>query len=473
MDSKPIPRFVNYNLVFLGVVLVLIFLTVLSYNRFNESRESARLVNQSYLVKLRIVEAFGLLRDAEAGQRGHILTKDSVFLVQVRSAEQLMARLIKDLDSLVVDSAQDANLEKYKSLLLARMARLNTVLEAATHDDVNWQELLVPGLDYSGQVGNQIQTMLKLQDEILQRRIEARRMEEKRSSLLILAVSLFSLLVLVVSYLRIRKEVAARTKQEFNARHLEAKVNERTADLQRLNAVLNEQNNQLEKKNQELNSFTYIASHDLKEPLRKISIFSQLILENESLTPSGERSFTRILESSRRMQALIGSIFSYAQADAKRMIEPVDFLEIVRKAMTQLEDTVVEKGAVFELEPLPVVPVIRQQMEQLVENLFSNALKYSRPGVKPHIRVSAESVTEGANPGWKIHVSDNGMGFDNQFSETIFEIFKRLHSDHEIPGTGIGLAICRKVAQNHSGWITATSSEGSGSTFTVFIPRQT
>jgi signal transduction histidine kinase len=244
--------------------------------------------------------------------------------------------------------------------------------------------------------------------------------------------------------------------------------------------VLLEKNLELERSNAELASFTYIASHDLQEPLRKIKTFSNRILDKEfsNFNPSTKDYFQRIISAATRMQNLIAALLSYSRTNtAENTMAPMDLNVLVEEVKKNIQDAIDENNALIEVAPLPTLVIVAHQFNQLFLNLISNAIKYRKPNVKPVIRISADIVEPEEKPGnaagkkfWKINVADNGIGFEQQYADRIFELFQRLHAKNEYEGTGIGLAICKKIMQNHNGFISATSKPGVGSIFSIFIP---
>jgi two-component system CheB/CheR fusion protein len=263
---------------------------------------------------------------------------------------------------------------------------------------------------------------------------------------------------------------------------LENAVKQRTNELSEANVLLENKNDELQKMNKELESFAYISSHDLQEPLRKIQIFAGRILEkeNEKLSEGGKNYFRIMQDSANRMQKLIDDLLTFSRlTTAERKFEINDLNDIIEKIKIELKETIEEKHATIDATELCPAHIIAFQFEQLMQNLISNALKFSRPKHPPHIIIKSR-IVEGIklknaklSPEKKychISVSDNGIGFEKKFSEKIFEVFQRLHAKDEFAGTGIGLAIVRKIVDNHSGIITATSKLNQGTTFDIYIP---
>lgn len=262
-------------------------------------------------------------------------------------------------------------------------------------------------------------------------------------------------------------------EQKRFTEELEAKVIERTQELKTKNI-------ELENANTELASFNYIASHDLQEPLRKIQGFSKRIInEEENLSDTSKDYFKRINAAAHRMQNLITSILSYSRTNnAEKVFEETNLNQVLNEVKGVLQESIQEKNALIESYKLPTIHAIPIQMHQLFLNLISNSLKYSKQDVAPLIKISAEKVTGNEIAGlvnengsfWKIEVSDNGIGFEQQYENKIFEVFQRLHGKKEYEGTGIGLSICKKIVHVHHGTISALGNPGVGSTFTFYLP---
>ena len=254
-------------------------------------------------------------------------------------------------------------------------------------------------------------------------------------------------------------------------------------ELRNANEQLIVKNRELEGSNTELNSFSSIASHDLKEPLRKIMLFSNLVIaaEKDKLGETSAKYLERVIVSADRLQQLIDDLISYSRAGTEKIkYTKVDLNRLLKSVRLELKDMIEAKKAVIEIqENLPVIPALVSQMSQLFINLISNALKYSKKDEPPYVKVTCEQATaealkdfaavSGTNY-YKITIFDNGIGFSNEYKDAIFEAFKRLHGKDDYPGTGIGLAICKKIVINHKGFITSNSEPGKGSEFIIFVP---
>jgi two-component system CheB/CheR fusion protein len=270
---------------------------------------------------------------------------------------------------------------------------------------------------------------------------------------------------------------------------LEKAVEARTKELEHARKNLEDKNIDLEKMNTELEAFTYVSSHDLQEPLRKIQTFSARIMEteNENLTEKGKDYFVRMQAAAGRMQQLIEDLLAFSRLTiTERKFENTSLTKIVDDVKIEMREIIDEKHAKLVSTGLCEVNVIPFQFRQLVQNLISNSLKFTSPDRSPVITISsrvelgsklnAEKQPQSVNhfiPDRKychLSVADNGIGFDPIYKERIFEVFQKLHGKHEYSGTGIGLAIVKKVVENHSGFVRVTSKPNKGSTFNIYIP---
>ena len=239
-------------------------------------------------------------------------------------------------------------------------------------------------------------------------------------------------------------------------------------------------NKDLERINKELESFNFMASHDMQEPLRKIKTFSNFILSREinQLSDTAKDYFSRIVSGTDRMQRLIDALLNFSRIGlGTQRFEEIKLDSIVDEVRVELSDFIISKKAIIDCSPLPTIKGDQIQIQQLFSNLFTNSLKYSRVDVPPHIQITAELVpsvevfdNHDKDMCHKISFSDNGIGFEQQYATRIFELFQRLHGKMEYSGTGIGLAICKKVVQNHNGMIIATGLPDQGAKFDIYLP---
>ncbi|GAB4455743.1 MAG: hypothetical protein OHK0029_12330 [Armatimonadaceae bacterium] len=231
----------------------------------------------------------------------------------------------------------------------------------------------------------------------------------------------------------------------------------------------------LQQSNRELDHFASVASHDLQEPLRKIRMFGDCLQDHlgKSLDEDGQFYLNRMRDAANRMKLLIDGLLQFSRITTKaRPFQTVPLSRVAQEVVEDLEARIQDTQGMVYLEDLPLIQADAIQMRQLLQNLIGNALKFHRPGVPPEVRVEGTIATapETLEDWLTLTVSDNGTGFEPEYQETIFRVFERLHDSSEYDGTGIGLAICRKIADRHGGMISATSTPGQGSTFTVQLP---
>ncbi|MEX2317831.1 MAG: ATP-binding protein [Pirellulales bacterium] len=240
------------------------------------------------------------------------------------------------------------------------------------------------------------------------------------------------------------------------------------AEIRRRDDELEQSNNELLRSNEELRQFAFVASHDLQEPLRSITSFCNL-LEAEyrgRLDEQADNYIDRIVNGAKRMKALVTDLLGYSRVsrEGPAPFQTVAFQEVVNDALANLQSSINESDAEIAVGRMPIVIGDRVQLIQLMQNLIGNAIKY-RSHRPPRIRIDAEKTGDL----WEFAVADNGLGIAPEHHHTVFEIFKRLHGREEYPGTGIGLAVCKKIVQRHGGQITLKSRPGAGSTFRFTI----
>lgn len=262
-------------------------------------------------------------------------------------------------------------------------------------------------------------------------------------------------------FMEINSDITERKKAEKSLKEahdkLELKVQERTA---KLNVLVNE----LKRSNDELKQFAYVTSHDLQEPLRTIASFTQLLKRRygNRLDEDADEFINYIVGGANRMQVMIKALLDYSRVNTRSdEFKPSDFEEVLDQTLSSLKIAIEESHAVITVDPLPTIVADDKQMIQLFQNLISNAIKFRSLTKDMKIHISCTKVSTN----YLFSVSDNGIGIEPQFKDRIFEVFQRLHTIDEYSGTGIGLAICKKIVERHGGTIWVESELGEGSTF--------
>jgi light-regulated signal transduction histidine kinase (bacteriophytochrome) len=243
---------------------------------------------------------------------------------------------------------------------------------------------------------------------------------------------------------------------------LERLVDERTAELQATNA-------QLLRSNEDLTRFAYVASHDLQEPLRIIGSYAGLLAKryHGKLDERADKYIHYVVDGAKRMQTLVQDLLAYSRAGTQALKrERISLDSVAAQAAADLRMAIADAGAVLTRDKLPVINADARKLTQVLSNLLSNAIKFRKPGEIPRVHVRAQRAGEF----WTISVEDNGIGFEQEFADRIFVVFQRLHEIGAYPGTGIGLAICKRIVEAHGGRIWAESQPGAGSAFRFTIP---
>ena len=246
--------------------------------------------------------------------------------------------------------------------------------------------------------------------------------------------------------------------------------------------ALEERNLELERNNKELSAFNHVASHDLQEPLRKIQTFLSRLEDKEenNFSESGLKYMSRIKNAATRMRLLIDDLLQFSRTNKSDKVFEVTNINLILEAAKQdLAEVITEEKAIITADTFPVINVIPFQIQQLFANLIGNSLKYKTTDRIPEINISYHKVkaenedvlAKASKDSYhKISFKDNGIGFDNEYAEKIFILFNRLHNKDQYSGTGIGLSICKKIVENHKGYIYASGEVGLGATFTVYLP---
>jgi signal transduction histidine kinase len=462
-----------------------------------------RLIDQTHQVTSELRYLLGLVADAESAMRGYVLTPEADHLRPYELAKAEFPGALARLARLTAGDRQQltaaGELARHVERRMQLMAR---TIEARA--DEGWQLAQLESTEQEGRavmqrIHNLVDSMQRDEEVMLTRRIS----EANLGYWTALASSLISAVIgLALAVVGFRLADRSFKERERRARELEAsndqleeRVRERTAQISQANAALHDEiaereraehnarlmAEELQRSNRDLAQFAAIASHDLHEPLRKIQAFGDRLLGqcSDELSDRAREYLNRLLESTERMRQLIDGLLEYSRASTRS--EPrvaVDLGQVAREVVSDLEPRVQATSGQVHIEELPTIAADPLQMRQLLQNLIGNALKFQRPNVPPVVRVAARVAPgAGAKNGkssatalCELTVEDNGVGFDVADAERIFELFHRLHGRDEYEGTGMGLAICKKIAERHGGSITATSIPGQGSRFLVKLP---
>ncbi len=411
---------------------------------------------QSSIAQLRL-----LAKDAESGERSFLLTGDDHYLLPLNQAEAVLQTQVNFCLEYAKDQpALQPGIVKVASLIRKRFDEADMVLR--TQQSKGFAAAIE--LTKSGQADSTMDQLLiginQLQENISkeedsylshQRNLNRWTFVFFSGGTLVMICVMVWLYHALLSYLYARDD--AREQLEKTNAGLQKHIEDRTRELREMN--------------EELQQFAYVASHDLQEPLRTITSFSQLLAARYkgSLGEDADEFIGYIVSASRRMTDLINGLLQLVRLrKTSQTIAPVSFEKLLNDAKAGLQACIRENGVEIEHGPLPTLVVDPVQFSQVLQNLLANAIKYRREEA-PRIRVQA--LKERGN--WTLSIADNGRGFNQDFSERIFQLFQRLHG-REVEGTGMGLSIARKIVERHGGRIWAESAEGVGSTFYFTLP---
>jgi signal transduction histidine kinase len=453
------------NLGFSLALAVLVGSAVLSYHNGLSVAAAAENRARAFETLDQLQAFLAVFMDIETGARGYVITGDRKFLEPYNAGlERLNPQLERLHASLADDPRQRPALTALEeaSIQLARRAQIVVSLKAERNDGAAERAVGTgEGKRVMDRIRSLIAQLIAEDREQLELREEQFQAELRSRVHFILAGSLVGFVAVGLAAVSVNLNLRRRIR--LNAK-LQQSLADNTQGLERLRAT----GIDLNRSNQELEQFAYIASHDLQEPLRKVSSFAQLLAKQYQgkLDADADEFIGFMVDGARRMQALIQNLLAFSRLGRKgKAFTPVDAAAPLKQALANLQSAIEECGAGISSGQLPTVLGDEVQLVQLFQNLIGNAIKF-RGTEKPVIQVRAES----AGPEWTFSVSDNGIGIDPQFAERIFVIFQRLHSREEYPGTGIGLAFCKKIVERHGGRIWLASHPAPGTTFCFTLP---
>jgi len=447
----------------------MIFIGALTFRTIARSREDIGWVTHTHLVLEALDAVSANMTDAETGQRGFLLTGQEAYLEPYNDALNHVQESIRVLRALTSDNpAQQRNLDRLEPVVALKLAELQFRLEIRKRDGLNAAAEAVR--DGSGRLHmNQIRAVIADMKHEERRLLVARTQEaiasSSRAGMVIVIGNLLALLFLSLAGMVIFQEMGQRRRAEEEVRSLNVDLEQRVADR---TAELAERAKDLARSNGELQQFAYVASHDLQEPLRMVASFTQLLAKrySDKLDDDAREFINYAVDGAKRMQTLISDLLSYSRVGTQgKAFELVHCDAVLDRVLKSLQLAIEDTGAVITREPLPAVAGDSIQLTQLFQNLLTNAIKFH--GKKPPL---VQISTENNGSMWKIAVRDNGIGISPEHADRIFVIFQRLHTKTEYPGTGIGLAICKKIVERHGGRIWVEASPGGGSTFFFTIP---
>jgi len=446
------------SLAVLGILSFFFLKGYASYIRYTSD------VEKTYKLITEITELESLLKDTETGNRGYLLTQDSVFLQPLLRAENEIRRSIADIAAMTVDNiVQQKQIAKLNMLIQdKRDAMKHTRLMFLYNKDAYLKNLRI-SRDKMDECRKVFKEMKDEESRLLATRSKNKYFYESKTPEYLTVIFSFSAITFIVSCFVIIREFRSRKKYQ---NELELKLNE------------------LHQSNAELEQIAYVASHDLQEPLRKINTFTdRLVMKHAKLLDDeGKTVINRISSASNRMRGLVEDLANYTsivQLNEKKLT--IDLKEIMRETAESLKEEIAQKKAQLFWDNLPSLTGYHSQVQMLFKALIDNSIKFSQPDVPPRIHIygnpstldelAAFNIKSPTMKFIKITLRDNGIGFDNEFAEKMFGIFQRLHTQYsEYDGKGIGLAIVKRVMANHNGYVFAKGFPMTGAEFILFFP---
>lgn len=458
-----IDRKTIYTLLAISVVLLAATL-YMTYDRYNGVIEDYDAVNHTDEVLREIYNAQSKLYETESNVRAFMLLRQLKQIPQVSTNEDQVTLILNNLQRVTADNPRHQQvLSEIKPLVDERFKMWSYITynlyNIPKHEE---DSLMIRNITISDQLNNYWRVMKKTESDLLDSRIQRRDQSLSTSPRFLLAASFVSLVIIGVMFVLLQFQLKA--------------TEELTIEMERKNVELN-------RSNKELEQFAYVASHDLQEPLRKLRSFSERLVmkERNNLSDDGKEIIGKLDGFAQKMQRLIDDLLMFSRVvNTKLEMKEVDLNKVLNDAKVNLSDKILKSNTTIQANILPKVKGYESQLTQLFQNILSNAIKYTKTDVNPEINIYCSIVPNKEVKGvrnndrtkqfHKIEISDNGIGFDNQYAEKIFTIFQRLHGKSEYEGTGIGLAISKAVVNNHNGYIAAEGYEGKGAIFTLYFP---
>lgn len=473
--TRPLLRRSQSSLIWLGILPLL-----LAFVAYQISSQHVRSVEQTlstadFIQKLD--QLLSTVQDAETGQRGFLLTGEASYLMPYTEATSALAtRLSQVTASAPAHGIALNTVAELTRVVQAKMAELQHAVDLRRTAGFAAALALVEtnrGQGYMTEIRRLVGEMRNQQLATFRREFELQRRRQLQLDLVLGCGVLSGFIVVFMAYRFNLRYVRERDRIEREIRslneRLEMRVKQRTAELEAQTKELEVRTADLQRSNADLSQFAYVASHDLQEPLRMVASYMGLLGRRyqAQLDETAQKYIRFAAEGATRMQTLINDLLSYSRAGTQAIEKRRVAAEgVLKSALQNLEVAIRESGARIHSDPLPVIEADEARLVQVFQNLIANSIKFRKPDLRPDISVRAKNSGEE----WVFEVGDNGIGFDPRYTDRIFQVFQRLHGPGEYPGTGIGLAICRRIVEHHGGRLWAESETGVGSTFFFSLP---
>lgn len=471
---------IQKNRVKVTAIISGLMLAISVYFSIRNNREASKTFEEyqnSSLILNGIESVLSIVKDAETGQRGYLITGREEYLDSYKAAQYYIDGEFNNLQMLLLANGTKKSVCDSLKTEIDRMLS-DLILTKRYAEKINFEvndsmrTRMLAGKRNMDEVRNLVKVLKEKEEARFKFRKEAARKKSNATTYVVLFTSAASLLIFISLIFNLNRTInLQRLTQE---------------ELIKKQEQLNTQIHKLKVSNNELEQFAYVASHDLQEPLRKIISFSEMVVQKSSGSESMEVKgyLDRLMNSAARMRTLIQDLLRYSRSTKIADVdEDVDMNLLFKNILEDLDSAITKSNARITVDDMPHVRASETQLRQLFQNLLTNAIKFRKEGRSPVIKVESFIALEGSkvikaiedfvpkhSKYLLIKVSDNGIGFEQQYAEQIFIIFKRLHGHSDYEGTGIGLSVVKKIAENHSGFITAKGEPGKGAIFTVGLP---
>jgi signal transduction histidine kinase len=491
---KSSKRIIYSRNIFITGIILLGTLSVLFIYETYQEYTSTTVIDNTKSNRLNLEKIFSELEDRESGIIRYALTSDSSYWHIHHSADFLRKKLVA-MDSISAENLrQQSSLKELKHLLNTAIDRQESLATKLSHAQYLRSDSLHRDLKNSSQQMDSLRIFIDGMQKNASAFLKAKSIDAQKHTIIAtmmgVTVSIFSIIVFILAFYFIDQELKRSQNYLDETKSLNSQIGEINKALEGANRNLHELNNELAEKNfqlekyaSELSSFTHITSHDMQEPLRKIEFYISIVeaREKDNLTEDGKKYLAKINKSVNRMRQLFLSMLEFSLTKTgTNNIEVVDLNDVLHQTLLSLKVYIKDTNTSIESDQLPEVKGIKYQLVQLFENIISNAIKFRRQHVHCEIQIQCATIQTGKRPlaglkkdsaYYKIDFIDNGTGFEAQYAEKIFEIFQRLIPKSDSHSVGIGLAICRKIAENHGGILLADAKVDEGAVFSLYIPK--
>lgn len=461
------PLFIR--IVFVLAVFLMLLVSALTYRHVESIHLSSEAIEHTYKVSIEIEDLYSNIKNLEIERRNFLLTHNEKLPQIILASKAKIFLNLERITKLTEDNKEQAKLSNEIQNLLTQKFKIvdDALVRFDSFSPTELKKNLLEGRIVMEKISIVIQKMLSIERRLLMKRDETSNSLTNSTPQIIFIILFSTIAIITLAFVKINRDLD--------------EMRESKGLLEQTQKIAEDRNRELEASNKELQAFNYVASHDLQEPLRKIQTFISRLIDKDlqSLSSNGQQYLLKIQDSTERMRSLIDDLLQFSRANrSEKVFEKTNFNILLENSKQDLAQVIETKKATIISNNLPETNAIPFQIQQLFTNLINNSLKYSREDVAPIIKIHSSLIENNEDKisknektkHYKITFEDNGIGFDNEYAEKIFVLFNRLHNKEEYSGTGIGLSICKKIVDNHKGYIFAKGDPDKGAIFTIYFP---